>query len=257
VIFITNLIKKEANIKFNIYRDGILKEPGHMKTEWIDSESTDYDKNTYFYAAQAVYQKEDGTDGNVSFPSQTMCYETNNNPEIIKAENLKNFGGELVKEDNGKIEHDKIHYKNWGDRDHTLEFKAFTPKRSGNYKVSLLYGNGANHFGTGITCAVKKIRIKDRDTGVTQGGIVEMPHLGREKVKDELERWDTWKQSSMLDVRLDSTKSYEIKIFEDKDCLNMSFFGHFNLYTGNGGGLEPYNNVNIAEMRFLLVNEKE
>lgn len=235
----------ENNVTFSIYRNGKLVAENQTKTTWDDLESNDFKNNTYFYAVQAVNAM-----GNVSFPSRTEWFKIENNLTIIEVgkDKKKNLidGDRFLKDDHCK---GKGHYyEDWGGRLDTLELSGFEPKRSGNYKVSLYYGNGSGPINTGITCSIKKISIKEMDTGkIVKEGIVVMPQLGD---------WGQWKESSFLDVKLDSAKKYDIKIFDDIECKNMSFFTHYSIYTaGNGGGLEPYNNVNISQMRLLFVND--
>lgn len=219
---------KTEDISYNIYRNGELLVTGHKDMDWIDPNSSDYQEKTYFYAVQAVNKA-----GNVSFPSRTAFYSPANNLKIIEAKDFKNAGGEFV------LNHERYHYQNWGAPEHTLEIPTFTPSRTGIYQVSLTYGNGGS-VDSGTSCAVKKVAVKENDTGkLVAESVTKMPQLGD---------WKRWSDSSHFNVKLDAAKSYEMKIFEDDDSINMSYFKNY-------GGDKPYNYVNIAEVKLLFVSK--
>jgi glycogen debranching enzyme len=226
----------EPGVSFNIYRNGVLKADNLQETTWIDTESSDYHDNTYFYAVQAVSK-----DGNVSFPSRTMCHITSENLQIFEAKNFTANGGELI------FNHGMWHFQNWGDSGHTLITQPFSPKRSGFYQVSVLYGNGLGPVNAGLTCVVKKLSVffADNETEPVKSQILVMPHLVD---------WDSWKDSSSFQVELDSSKSYQIEILEDQDpdtkyTINMSFFDQID----DDSKPETNNHVNIAMIKLLFV----
>ncbi|HEX3047469.1 MAG TPA: amylo-alpha-1,6-glucosidase [Bacillota bacterium] len=230
----------ETGVTFNIYRDGTLRAPNVQGTSWPDPDSSDYNSNTYFYAVQAVKQVGDPSQNkyNYSFPSQTMYFAAPENLKIIGAKEFINVGGDPTDR------HGQYHYQNWGGRNHTLEIPAFTPPKTGTYRISLYYGNGTGPINTGKTCAVKKVTIKEKNTGnMVAESVVEMPQLGDDD-------WDKWRDSSSLEVKLNESEAYQIKIYEDQDTLNMSFFKNYAC-----GGDVPYNNVNIAQVKLLLVHQ--
>jgi hypothetical protein len=228
----------ESGVTFNIYRDGQLQTAGCQDTWWTDPDSADYPNHTYFYAVQAVNQN-----GNVSFPSPTVYYDQNyQNTQIIEAKNFQIIGGQRT------FNYNMEHYQYWGDREHRLTTPDFTPSRDGIYQVFLWYGNGSGPVNTGITCAVKKVAVTETDSEkIITEAVVVMPQLAQ---------WHRWHDSSYFEVRLESSKAYRISVFEDQSSLNMSFFRHFSMYTGNngvGGGDAPYNFVNIAQVKLLYI----
>lgn len=228
----------ESNVTYNIYRDGNLVETGFNGTNWIDSNSSDYTSKTYSYNVQSV-----NTAGNESFPSLSACYwGTGDKLQIVNAPDFGQVvGGDLV--DN----HGQWHYQNWGNRDHSIEIKNFVPGKTGEYFIQVYYGNGAGPINTGITCAVKKIEIRDSISGdLVVEDIIMMPHQSN---------WATWEESSIVNANLNSGRTYDIKIYENYDSINMSFFDHFSIYNGGpGGGNDPFNFVNIAAVKFLFMN---
>lgn len=227
----------ETGVTYNIYRDGILVASQVTASRWSDLNSTDYANNTYSYNVQSV-----NAAGNVSFPSKSICYwGTGERLQIVNAADFSSVrGGEFV--DN----HGKEHYQNWGSADHSITISNFKPGKSGEYFIQLDYGNGAGPISTGITCAVKKIEVSDAQTGeMLTTDIVMLPQLGS---------WPVWTESSIAKVNLSASKTYNVKIYEDFDIINMSYFNHFKIYTGGlGGGDNSFNYVNISAVKFLFI----
>ncbi|HEX3043715.1 MAG TPA: amylo-alpha-1,6-glucosidase [Bacillota bacterium] len=215
------------DISYHIYRDGKLVVKNRKELDWIDPNSADYLDKTYFYAVQAVNKA-----GNVSFPSPTVHYENAANFKIEANEFINVVGGDPVYE-NGKIRY----YRNWGAPEHAISTPEFKPSRTGIYQVSLIYGNGRS-VDSGSSCGIKKVAIKEDCQTVTES-ILTMAQLGD---------WGVWEDSSHFHVKLDAAKSYQIKIFEDDDSINMSYFTRY--YED-----KPINYVNIAEVNLLFVNK--
>ena len=69
-----------------------------------------------------------------------------------------------------------------------------------------------------------------------------IPHLGD---------WDTWGESSFVRADLEAGQTYLVTI---SDGWNMSYLSHYQAYVGGrGGGSEPSNYVNIAELKVLFL----
>ena len=62
--------------------------------------------------------------------------------------------------------------------------------------------------------------------------------------------WDVCGDISFVSVDLEEGESYSIQI---SDGWNMSYLAHYRSFDGNGGGDEPYNFVNITEMKMLFI----
>ena len=117
-------------------------------------------------------------------------------------------------------------------------------KDHSNHLLQVEYGNGAGAINTGITCAVKRLRVNDDENGalITEGTLV-MPQLGD---------WARWGHSNFVPVTLTAGRSYTITIESDPVYSNMSSLSHFASYTGGlGGSNGEFNRVNIAELRIL------
>ncbi|HUJ09092.1 MAG TPA: amylo-alpha-1,6-glucosidase [Verrucomicrobiae bacterium] len=220
-----------SNVVFNIYRDGQLCAKHVSKTQWVDPDSSDYANKTHFYAVEALDEKS----GNVSHLTPTRFYAGTNAAWIIPTKEMENRGGKLA---------DNRYFMDWGKPDHELRVKSFTAKRSGHYLVRVEFSNGAGPVNTGITCAVKKLEIRETDSGKIVGaGYLVMPQSGN---------WQRFDLSSPVRADLKAGKSYSIRIFEDEYSRNMSYLAHNERYTAFvGGGNSPYNFVNIASIRLL------
>ena len=118
---------------------------------------------------------------------------------------------------------------------------SITADYTGEHAIQVVYGNGANTIDSGITTAVKWISVIDSSGQEIAANTLVMPQLGA---------WDIWGDSSFVPVTLTAGESYDIII---TDGWNMSYLEHFRPYTQAGGGDEPYNFVNITELKLLFM----
>ena len=222
-----------SNVVFNIYRDGQPCATRVNQTHWLDPGSSDYTNKTHFYAVEAMDEKSD----NVSHLTPTRFYATTNNQWTIPAKEMVNHGGTLA---DGRC------FTNWGKADHELQVKHFTATRSGHYLVRAEFSNGAGPVNTGITCAVKKLELRETDSGtIVATGYLVMPQSGD---------WQRFDLSTVVRADLQAGKSYSIRIFEDEYSRNMSYLAHNQRYTSwPGGGDAAYNFVNIASLHLLCL----
>jgi Bacterial alpha-L-rhamnosidase 6 hairpin glycosidase domain len=220
-----------SNVVFNIYRDGQLCAKRVSQTHWLDPDSSDYTNKTHFYAVEAMDEKS----GNASHLTPTRFYATTNDQWIIPAKEMENHGGKLA---------DGRYFTDWGKTDHELRVKNFIAKRNGRHLVRAEFSNGTGPVNTGITCAVKKLEIREKDSGtIVATGYLVMPQSGD---------WRRFDLSSAVRADLKAGKNYSIRIFEDEYSRNMSYLAHNKRYTAwPGGGDTAYNFVNIASIRLL------
>jgi hypothetical protein len=225
----------ESNVVFNIYRNGQLCAKRLTQTRWLDPHSADWAKKTYFYAVEAMDEKS----GNVSHLTPTRVYATTNNQWTIPAAEMEHRGGTLA---------ESRYFMNWGRPDDELRVKSFTARRSGRHLVRAEFSNGSGPVNTGITCAVKRLEIRQTDSGKLAGaGYLVMPQSSN---------WRRFDLSTAVWAELQAGRSYSIRIFEDEYSRNMSYLAHNQRYTAHaGGGDSAYNFVNIASLRLLHVSE--
>lgn len=224
-------------IAFNVYRDGVRVAsdlPGSTGS-WTDS-TAGAAAPSHCYALESYFVGS----GNVSQHSAPWCWWGTGAPRVAsyQADSFTAVGGSY------SSNHGRGHYESWGDPGHSLTLESFTPSFTGPHLLQVVAGNGAGPTNTGITCAVKRVEVIDSATSdVVGSGYLVMPHTGT---------WDVWRDSSFVRVDLRSDRTYRIVIrSESTRAVNMSVFSHFEDYTGGTGGSEPFNRVNIAELKIL------
>lgn len=236
-------------VSYNIYRDGekvgseltetsdgvsVDYDNGSKKISWGDVSSSDYLNKSFCYSVSAV-----NSEGWESHHSDPVCYWGKNDERTnmqFKAD------PNAFDQTPGASDHGRVHFADWGVPDAVLSVSNIKPKESGTYLVSLEYGSG-RPINTGITSCNKIIKIIDTSNNSTVlEKMVFMPHLG--------DSWDRWGESSFVSVELSAEKTYKAEI---RDAFNMSYFKHFEPYTGGaGGGTDVYNRANISTLKFLL-----
>jgi len=226
-----------TDVRFNVYRMGTLVGrdlPGSTVT-WVDPELRDGAAPNACYTVETVFAS-----GNTSQRSQPQCWWGRDGHWVrqVLAHDFSNVGGAPSNN------HGRFHYENWGDPGHRLEVPYFRPDTRGEHLIQLIASNGSGGYTTGITCAVKRVRVQELPAGTdTASGYVMIAQAGA---------WNEWRGSSFLRATLDPTRTYRIVIDDDERAVNMSSFAHFERYTGGTGGRNgAFNRVNVAEVRVL------
>lgn len=217
-------IDAEAGAQVDLYRDGQLA-VSNAGTRFIEEPN----KSTCYTAVARL------TFGGP--PSEPVCWwgESSENIQNIQASDFTATGG------NWSTNHGRGHYENWGAPGDTLSLTV-TAQHSGEYLLQAVYGNGSNAVDTGITSALKKIQVVDSTGLLVSEGALLMP---------QRTRWENWGDSSFVRTQLEAGEVYTVHI---RDGINMSYLEHYRDYTGGpGGGGDPYNFVNISEIKLLFV----
>lgn len=227
-----------SQTSLRIYRDGQIvadELPGETAV-WQDLEYDPAGTASPCYVVEATFE----ISQNHSQPGPPQCWWGSNYQRIanIDAAELENIGG------SGSTEHGEFHYEPWGAPGDSLTLPSFTPTQDGQHLLQVRFGNGSGGPDTGITCAVKQVRVQDVLTGDAVGqGFFVMPHLGD---------WSQWADSNFVAAELSAGRAYRISIASDEMALNMSAFAHFEAYTGGLGGRSgPHNFVNISKLKIL------
>ncbi|MCZ8049073.1 MAG: hypothetical protein GPI90_04480 [Microcystis aeruginosa K13-05] len=232
----------------NVYRDGRLVAEkikiSDPSGSWQDPDAKGSQSPSYCYTMESVYLNS----GTISQRAKPFCYWGVNSERVysVTAQDFRAIGG------NCSQAHGQAHFDNWGRPNDslTVDIKA---KYSGPHGIQVIAGNGAGPINTGVTCAVKRLQIKDSETDtIVADSYLVMPQLGN---------WDRWLESSLILTKVDLSAghSYTIKIFSDEQAVNMSSFAHYKNYTGNngiGGVSGSYNYVNIAAVKLLSFSGK-
>jgi hypothetical protein len=224
-----------ADLGFNVYRDGVrvaASLPGST-TSWTDQD-TSGTPPSHCYTVEAYFL----SSGTTSQHARPVCYwgPGYDRVQTFPATTFLATGGTLV------LNHGRYHYESWGEPGHTLTLSGIAPAHTGAHLLQVTYGNGAGPVSTGITCAVKRVRVEQVGGGVVASGVLVMPHLGT---------WDAWADSTFVPVTLDTAHTYNVVIQQDETSVNMSFLDSAALYGGAGGSSGAYNYVNIAEVKLL------
>ena len=231
-------VPEPSDTTLTVLRDGVVVAsdlPGST-TSWTDIAGSASTGDSPCYTVRAVFSGS----GNHSQHAPPRCWWGADFERVFSAgaDALTAVGGQ------GSSSHGRFHYEPWGDAGDTLTLAHFTPAKTGEHLVQVVYGNGAGAVSTGVTAGVKQLVVEDVSTGSVVGsGVVVMPHLGD---------WDQWADSSLVAVALTEGVDYRLRLQHADHAVNMSSFAHFETYTGGLGGSEgAFNRVNIAEMKVL------
>jgi hypothetical protein len=111
--------------------------------------------------------------------------------------------------------------------------RRWTAAATGDYRVSLDYANGHGPINTGITAAVKILRVRCDGSDEQRLPIV-MPH----SVRSQSSSWGRF-----------TAKAGAACQFDLDDGFNMSYLAHFAHYTGGAGGSAgPLNQADVHDL---------
>ncbi|MGE4286835.1 MAG: hypothetical protein AB7F23_09575 [Phycisphaerae bacterium] len=214
---------------YRIYRNGEIAADSLRETEWQDKASGNYKTQPFYYNVCAYAG---GNQSQISPALPATDYIV-----TVPALKMRNEGGEL------KRSH---HFEDWGERGHSLECE-FTARFDGPNDLYVLYSNGAYNIESAVTCSVKRLRVYDGDDNLLCEDYLKMPHT--EETGSNKRGWDVFRDSASVSAELKKGERYRVVIDEDQYSRNMSYYKHYVPYRNSGGGAEPYNFVNIAELR--------
>ncbi len=125
-------------------------------------------------------------------------------------------------------------------RDGCLVFADVTVREAGDYRLTLLYRNHSFHIQTGVTNAVKRMRVWGADGRMVASGVVQMPHM---MPVNPLRR------STMLPLSLPAG-CYRVEI---DDFFNMSYLAANATYISPGGMTGPRNEADIRALEIIRI----
>jgi hypothetical protein len=193
-------------VTFNIYRDGVQKAAAISGRSWTDSEPNPM-LATRCYSVEAVYVKS----GHRSHHSRPVC-----RPGAARLE----------------IETSKAPAR-----------VPFTVDRDGQYSIRFIYDNHEYAENTGVTNAVKRVRVLDSAGTLLGQSVIQMPHIRPLEGKNPL------RESTYALFKL-KRGAY---VLEVSDFLNMSYLKSNERYTYAGGLGGPVNRATMARIEIDLV----
>ena len=227
--FLTNSFE---SVGFNIYRNGKLIAKNIYGSNYVDTTAGNI--QTPCYSVETVFRNSK----NRSHHSEPHCFwKKNAITQIPVTNSAVRSQGTL----NFYSDHGRIYLKKWGSKKDTLEFSSQKVDDDGIYALQLVYNN-LGSINTGITSAVKKVKVIEDSTGaVVAEKIFMMPHHNRSRY---------WIDSNFVRVKLKANTSYSFVL---SDFYNMSYFDHFKTYLYRGGRSGAFNYANIAELKILRI----
>ena len=202
------LVKKQT-LEFNIYRNGEMIATNIKGNHFIDKTSSSI--QTPCYVVEAIYP----SNLNRSLHSEPHCFWRKDSIEIIP-----------------------ISQTTQNDSDSVIRHQV---PNDGTYAIQLSYRN-VGEINTGITAAVKKIKVINEDTGsIIAEKVFMMPHHKMEQY---------WNDSNFVELKLLANTNYQ---FELSDFYNMSYFEHFESYLYRGGQTGISNRAELKELKVLRI----
>ncbi|WP_331351403.1 amylo-alpha-1,6-glucosidase [Cellvibrio sp. UBA7671] len=215
-------------ITYNVYRNGEKVATGVSENTWIDSKKLKSNVRTC-YALEAVFV----SSANRSHHSEPMCYEENATMFISVADERVDSN---VKVTPASINLNKAALIDWGKPTDRLIVNNLIINETGSYSIQAIYNNRQHTIDSGVTAAVKGIRIFNTDGDLVNQGIIQMPNIA-----DNDDVFPFLPSSEMV-VKL-KKGVYQIKF---DDFFNMSYLETNATYGGSGGKSGPVNTATIA-----------
>ena len=200
----------DKRVRYNLYRDNELISAGHADADWRDAIDAGPPR-VREYRVEAVYP-ESGNHSRLSLARRHV-------PAPFAAIRIAcpHHDGACA----------------------TLTLVAGSAGRHG---VRVCYANGNGTIDTGLTCALRRVELRQNEATVASGTLV-LPQTGGA----HLNQFSSW-----LNVDLPAAGTYQVRIDADGQAVrNMTYFKHNEAYTQyTGGGPSP---CNEATIRYLEV----
>lgn len=217
--------RNTGDVTYQIFRNGELTAEKEKKGQWQDPQPI---KHQACYAVAAIYQ----SSATQSHHSEVVCTDsgeliTVDDNRVVSNKVTENIGGQAV-------------IRAWGAQQDSLEISQIQINHAGKYAIQFSYTNLLHNIGTGITCGVKWITIKDANGNVVKNGVVQLPHT-KEKNGSAY--------STPLEVEL-SEGEYQLSL---SDFYNMSYFTNNQTYNAAGGKNGAINHFDLYALRVLPI----
>ncbi|MBS1168155.1 MAG: hypothetical protein H6R00_4180 [Proteobacteria bacterium] len=126
-------------------------------------------------------------------------------------------------------------------RDDRIVFTDLVVREAGDYRLAFLYRNHSFHIQTGVTNAVKRVKVFDEARQLVASGVVQMPHMTPV---------NPLRRSTALSLRLPAG-GYRVEV---DDFFNMSYLASNATYISPGGMSGPRNEADIRALEIIRID---
>lgn len=219
--------KANADIRYNLFKNGKLVAKKIEDRHWQDNEKANIDLRNCF-AVEAQYL----SSGHKSHHSEPYCLDGKLSQTIPVTD--KRVLSNLVPVKDPHLAAPVL--LEWGLSGDSLALRDVKIPADGLYAIQLQYNNRQHTIDSGVTNAVKTLEILDAKGKLAGRSVVQMPN-----VQDQGELYPL-KSSTETKVRL-AKGNYTLVL---GDYFNMSYLQSNNTYKGSGGLSGPVNKASIA-----------
>jgi hypothetical protein len=221
--------------QLQIYRDGQLVARDVAALSWTDPQPVRGEQRRC-YSAEAV----DPANGHHSQPSAPACFESATVQLVAVTDPRVRSNVPVTPPGDGLA---LATLRDWGQPGDTLSVNGIALPSAGRYGIELLYNNHANDISTGITNAVKRLRVLTSDGAEVASGVIQMPHV------DPRDGGHPIRSSTLLTLDLPAG-TYTLEL---QDFFNMSYLSANSSYSGAGGKGGPVNRASIAAFKVFAI----
>lgn len=224
-------------LSYAIYRDGTRVREGMRDLAWTDPAPAATDRRVC-YAAEAIFDD----NGHRSHHSEPMCVEARA-VQVIAVSDARIRSNLPVTSAGDGIAEPTL--RDWGAPADALAVSSLDIEVAGVYGIELVYNNHQQDISTGVTNAVKLLRVLDASGAEIGRGVVQMPNIESRGGSHPL------RTSTMLRFALPAGRLQ----LELGEYFNMSYLGSNATYNGSGGRGGPVNRASIASFRIVPLGE--
>jgi len=190
------------------------------------------------FAVQAVFTES----GNRSHHTEPQCYE-DGVAQIIPVTDERVTSNIAVSPASVTLE--KANLFEWGKADDNLQVNNIAITQDGVYAVQVIYNNRQSTIDSGVTSAVKVLKMNSGDKEIGSGVVV-MPNVEDRNGKHPL-------RGSTEVVMSLKKGTYHLSLH---DFFNMSYLSSNQTYAGKGGKTGAVNTASIAEFKIVRIAQK-
>ncbi len=224
-------------VSYNVYRDGTLVQGGLKTFAWTDPAMLAAGRR-YCYAVEAVFNGS----LNRSHHSEPACYEAGA-VQTVAVSDARVSSNVVVSAPTDGIAQPTLHL--WGKPADSLALSSVSVAQAGAYGIELAYNNHQADISTGVTNAVKLLRVLDASGAEVAHGVVQMPNVEGRNGGNPV------RTSTMVRVDLPAG-TYRLELL---DFFNMSYLTSNATYGGSGGKGGPVNTASIAAVRIVSLGQ--